>query len=125
VSFQVLLTEDAESDFEAIVTYIAKHDSPQAAQHVLSRIVDIADSLKSAPTRGTAPKELRALGDQEFRQVFFKPYWLSYRVVGKQIVIYSLSPMADGICSPCSQGDSTRRLTTQFSAAHPVAQIIP
>jgi toxin ParE1/3/4 len=91
VSFQVVLTEDAESDLEDIVTYIARHDSPRAAQHVLSRILDIADSLTAVPTRGTSPKELRALGDQEYRQVFFKPYRLIYRVVEQQVVIYVIT----------------------------------
>jgi toxin ParE1/3/4 len=91
VSFQVVITEDAENDLKDIVTYIAKHDSPRAAQHVLSRILEIADSLMSEPTRGTPPKELRALGDQEYRQVFFKPYRLIYRVVGEQVVIYVIT----------------------------------
>jgi toxin ParE1/3/4 len=93
VSFQVVITEDAENDFEDIVTYIAKHDSPRAAQPVLSRILEIADSLVAEPTRGTPPRELRALGDQEYRQVLFKPYRLIYRVVGEQVVIYVI---ADG-----------------------------
>jgi toxin ParE1/3/4 len=93
VSFRVVITEDAENDLEDIVTYIAKHDSPRAAQHVLSRILEIADSLMVEPTRGTQPRELRALGDQEFRQVFFKPYRLIYRVVGERVVIYVI---ADG-----------------------------
>ncbi len=91
MSFQVIITEDAENDLEDIVTYITKNDSPRAAQHVLSRIIQIADSLMDEPTRGTPPRELRALGDQEYRQVFFKPYRLIYRVVGKQVVIYVIT----------------------------------
>lgn len=91
MSFQIVITEGAESDLEAIVTYLAKHDSPQAAQHVLGRLLDIADTLTSIPMRGTVPKELRALGEQEFRQVFFKPYRLIYRVVGNQVVIYVIT----------------------------------
>jgi toxin ParE1/3/4 len=91
VSFQVVITEDAENDLEDIVTYIAKHDSPRAAQYVLSRILDIADSLTAVPSRGTSPKELRALGDQEYRQVFFKPYRLIYRIVEQQVVIYVIT----------------------------------
>jgi toxin ParE1/3/4 len=91
VSFQVVITEDAENDLEDIVTYMAKHDSPRAAQYVLSRILDIADSLTAVPSRGTSPKELRALGDQEYRQVFFKPYRLIYRVVEQQVVIYVIT----------------------------------
>jgi toxin ParE1/3/4 len=93
MAFQVVITADAEHDLEDIITYIAKHDSPRGAEHVLSRILEIADSLTAAPTRGSQPKELRSLGDQEYRQVFFKPYRLIYRVVGHQVVIYLL---ADG-----------------------------
>jgi toxin ParE1/3/4 len=93
MAFQVVMTEDAEHDLEDIVTYIAKHDSRPRAEHVLSRILEIAESLTAAPTRGSQPKELRSLGDQEYRQVFFKPYRLIYRVVGQQVVIYLI---ADG-----------------------------
>ena len=93
MAFQVVLTADAERDLEDLVTYIAKHDSPRSAEHVLGRILDIADSLTVEPTRGTPPKELRGLGDQEYRQIFFKPYRLIYRVVQRQVVVYLI---ADG-----------------------------
>jgi toxin ParE1/3/4 len=93
MAFQVFITEDAENDLEDIVTYIASHDSPQAAERVLARILDIADSLSATPTRGTPPKELRALGDREYRQIFFKPYRLIYRIVEATVVVYVI---ADG-----------------------------
>jgi toxin ParE1/3/4 len=93
MSFQVMLTEDAERDLDDLITYIAKNDSPRNAEHVLGRILDIADGLTVEPTRGSTPKELRGLGDQDYRQVFFKPYRLIYRVVGQQVVIYLI---ADG-----------------------------
>jgi toxin ParE1/3/4 len=89
--FEVVLTEDAERDLEDIYTYIATYDSQHNAEYVLSRILEIADSLTSAPARGAQPKELRSLGDQEYRQVFFKPYRLIYRVVRQQVVIYLVS----------------------------------
>ena len=89
--FQVVLTEDAERDLEDIVTHIARHDSPQSADHVLNRILGIAESLAQAPTRGSCPKELRGLGDQEYRQVFFNPYRLIYRIVGEQVAIYVIA----------------------------------
>ena len=91
--FQVVLTEDAERDLEDIVTHIARHDSPQSAERVLSRVLEIAESLEEAPTRGSQPKELRGLGDQDYRQVFFKPYRLIYRGVRQQVAIYLI---ADG-----------------------------
>lgn len=93
MAFQVVITEDAENDLEDIVSYIAKHDSPSRARHVVNRILEIAESLASAPTRGSQPKELRSLGDQEYRQVFFKPYRLIYRLVEQEVVIYLI---ADG-----------------------------
>ncbi len=91
--FEVVLTEDAERDLEDIVTHIATHDSRQSAEHVLSRILQVAEGLAAAPSRGSQPKELRDLGDQEYRQVFFKPYRLIYRVVGERVAIYLI---ADG-----------------------------
>ena len=93
MAYRVVVTEDAERDLEDIVTYIAKHDSPRSAEHVLSRILDIADGLAAEPTRGSPPKELRALGDKEYRQIFFKPYRLIYRIAEQQVVIYLI---ADG-----------------------------
>jgi toxin ParE1/3/4 len=93
MAFQVVLTEDAERDLDDIITYIAQYDSARNAEHVLGRILDIADSLTVEPTRGSTPKELRTLGDQEYRQVFFKPYRLIYRVVEQQVAIYFI---ADG-----------------------------
>jgi toxin ParE1/3/4 len=89
--FEVVLTEDAERDLEDIVTHIATHDSAPSAEHVLSRILQLAESLSAAPTRGSQPKELRGLGDQEYRQVFFKPYRLIYRVVGERVAIYLIT----------------------------------
>jgi len=91
MAFQVVITEDAERDLEDIVTYLAKYDSRLSAEHVLSRILEIADSLTVEPTRGSTPKELRELGDREYRQIFFKPYRLIYRVVAHQVVVYLIA----------------------------------
>jgi len=91
--FKVLLTEDAERDLEDIYTYIAEHDCRQNADYVLDRLLEVTDSLATAPERGQLPKELAALGIQEYRQVFFKPYRVIYRLLDQQIVIYVI---ADG-----------------------------
>ncbi len=78
---EVVLTEDAEHDLEDIFAPFAMHDSPRNAAHVLGRMLEVAESLAAAPTRGSQLKELRDLGRQEFRQVLFRPYRLIYRVV--------------------------------------------
>jgi toxin ParE1/3/4 len=91
--FKVLLTEDAERDLEDLYTYIAEHDCKQNADYVLDRLVELTDNLATAPERGLIPRELAALGIQEYRQVFFKPYRVIYRQIDQQVVIYVI---ADG-----------------------------
>ena len=90
--FEVVHTEDAERDLEDIVAPFATHDSPRNAAHVLGRMLEVAESLAAAPTRGSQPKELRDLGRQEFRQVLFRPYRLIYRVVER----VAIDLIADG-----------------------------
>lgn len=91
--FKVLLTEDAERDLEDIYTYIAEHDCRQNADYVLDRLLEAIDSLVNSPERGPVPRELAALGIQEYRQVLFKPYRVIYRHFDQQVVIYVI---ADG-----------------------------
>lgn len=91
--YEVLLTEDAEQDLEDLYVYIAKFDSPKKADYVLERLLEVAESVATSPERGSQPKKLRSLGIQEYRQVFFKPYRVIYRVFDKKVVIYVI---ADG-----------------------------
>ena len=86
--YEVLLTRGAEQDLEAIHDYIADSDSPASADHVLSRLMEVAEGLAQFPERGSYPKELAALGIREFRQTTFKPYRVIYRVMGKQVLVY-------------------------------------
>jgi toxin ParE1/3/4 len=45
------------------------------------------------PARGSYPRELLGLRIKEYRQVFFKPYRLIYRVVARDVVVFVI---ADG-----------------------------
>ncbi|MBA4390280.1 MAG: plasmid stabilization protein [Syntrophus sp. (in: bacteria)] len=85
--FKVLLTADAASDLEELYQYIAIHDAPGKADHVLTHIEKVFDSLSESPERGVYPKELLALGIRDYREVFFKPYRLIYRVIGDTVYI--------------------------------------
>lgn len=90
---QVLLTESAEQDLEDIYDHIAEFDSPASANHVLDRLTKAMESLATFPDRGSRPKELLALGIREYRQTFFKPYRVIYRVVDGRVFIHLI---ADG-----------------------------
>mgnify|MGYP002785671287 CR=1 FL=1 len=91
--FEVLLTADAERDLEDLYRHIAGSDSRASADRVLDRLLAAAGNLSSLPKRGSPPKELRAIGITEFRQVFFKPYRMIYRVVETRVIVYLI---ADG-----------------------------
>jgi len=88
MSYKVLLTRSAERDLEEIHDHIAGNDTQGNADHVLDKLMEVAETLAAFPERGAYPKELLALGIREYRQAHFKPYRLIYRVIGKQVFIY-------------------------------------
>ena len=93
MTYKVILTAGAERDLEALHDYIARHDSPATANRVLDRILKVTGDLATFPERGSHPRELLALGIHDYRQVFFKPYRLIYRIIRTEVVVYLI---ADG-----------------------------
>ncbi|MDP1993006.1 MAG: type II toxin-antitoxin system RelE/ParE family toxin [Syntrophales bacterium] len=91
--FAVLLTNDAARDLEEIYDYMALHDTPQKADYVLEQVEKAFSTLSEFPERGAYPKELAALGIREYREIFFKPYRIVYRVIDKNIYVLLI---ADG-----------------------------
>ncbi len=85
--FAVLLTNDAARDLDEIYHYIALHDAPQKADSVLEQIEKAFSRLSESPERGAYPKELLPLGIREYREVFFKPYRIIYRVMDKKVYV--------------------------------------
>lgn len=93
MGYRVFLTEDTIRDLEDIDDYISQHDSPENADYVLNKIETAIHKLADFPDRGAYPKELSSLGIKEYREVFFKPYRIIYRVIDSKIYIYVI---ADG-----------------------------
>lgn len=89
--FEVLLTEGAEQDLEAIHDYIAEFDCVANANRVLDGLLDVVESLSRFPERGSYPKELVGLGIKQYRQTLFKPYRVVYRVTDSQVIVYLIS----------------------------------
>jgi toxin ParE1/3/4 len=85
--FSVLLTKDAARDLSELYEYITAHDSPRKADHVLEQIEKAFITLSESPERGAYPKELLKLGIREYREIFFKPYRIIYRVIEKNVYI--------------------------------------
>lgn len=91
--FAVFLTNDAARDLDELYDYIAVHGVPQEADHVLEQIEKAFSRLSGIPERGAYPKELLALGIREYREVFFKPYRIIYRVMDNNVYVLLI---ADG-----------------------------
>ena len=90
---EVLLTQSAASDLNSIHAYITSHDCPETADRVLDQIEDVFTALSEFPERGNYPPELAELGMREFRERFFKPYRIIYRVIECKVYVLLI---ADG-----------------------------
>jgi toxin ParE1/3/4 len=91
--FAVHLTNAAARDLEEIGNYIFRQDGPRKATYVLERIEEAFQALSELPERGRFPDELLEFGIREYREVFFKPYRIIYRVRDEEVYI---SIIADG-----------------------------
>jgi toxin ParE1/3/4 len=93
MAFQVFLTDDASQDLEELYGYIASYDAPVKADYVLNQIEQVISSLYENPERGAYPRELLAVGLHEYREIFFKPYRIIYRVMAHKVYVMVI---ADG-----------------------------
>ena len=93
MTFDVIWLDSAERDLNDLVDYITAHDSSNMAEYVVAKILDATAALASHPDAGAYVKELESIGNREYRQVFFKPYRVIYRVAGRKVFIYIV---ADG-----------------------------
>lgn len=86
--YKVFLTDDALLDLEGIDDYLTAANSPQVAEDVLRKIEETFLSLSDMPERGSYPRELLKLGIREYREIFFKPYRIIYRIHAKRVYVY-------------------------------------
>lgn len=82
---QVFLTDDAKTDLQELYEFVADHDAPLKADQLLDKLGNLVESLTLFPERGAVTKELRDLAIQDYREVYFKPYRIIYRVIGLKV----------------------------------------
>jgi len=76
MDFKVFLADDALSDLERIVAYVAPHN-PFAAEKLGNELLDAALSLRSFPERGRVVPEFR---QTDLREIIFRSYRIIYRI---------------------------------------------
>jgi len=93
MAFSVHFTIKARNDLRGIHAYISKNDSVENADYVAREIVRTALTLREFPQRGTHPPELPANRSKNYRQLFFKPYRIVYRI---RASVVHIAVIADG-----------------------------
>ncbi|MCK7598416.1 type II toxin-antitoxin system RelE/ParE family toxin [Microbulbifer sp. CAU 1566] len=93
MAYSIFLTNDAALDLQELCNYIQTVDLKEKADRVLDRLQEVINSLAEQPEqpeqpeRGAYPNELSALGIREYREVYFKPYRVIYRVNGQKVFV--------------------------------------
>ena len=87
-AFEVQLTEGALEDLLDIHEYVAAHDAPLKADQLLAKLQDAVNSLGRLPERGAITKELRDIGIREYREIYFKPYRVIYRIAPGNVLVH-------------------------------------
>jgi len=96
LSCEVEFKTNTNGRFEFVHPYPFMHckpDAPGKADYVLDQIEKAFSSLSENPERGAYPKELLAIGLREYREIFFKPYRIIYRVMVENVYVMVI---ADG-----------------------------
>ena len=117
--YAVELSAGAEQDLDDIVVHVATQDSPRKASALLDRLLAAAETLATAPLRGSVPRELQILGMREYRQTMFKPYRLVYRVQEEPSPKVFVVVIADG------RRDMAALLQRRLLAAPPLPDADP
>lgn len=80
---EIIWSEPALADLEAIADYIALED-PRAASALVRRVVDHVALLAEHPESGSRPAEL---GRSRYRQIVEPPCRIFYRFDGRRVFV--------------------------------------
>ena len=80
---EIVWTDPAISDLEAIADYIAL-DNPDAAARLVQLVFKHVDQLRTHPESGSKPQELRS---KRYRQIIEPPCRVFYRYDGHRVYV--------------------------------------
>jgi len=89
-AYDVRTTELAERDLAEMHAYLRSEGAGQAADRLLDRLLEAADSLERFPERGAVPPEASTL-EFEVRQLIVAPYRLFYRLEGMHVIVFLIA----------------------------------
>ena len=80
---EVVWTEPALSDLDAIADYIAL-DNPEAARRLVQKVFRHVEHLADHPKSGSKPQELKGF---RYRQIVEAPCRIFYRIEGSRVFV--------------------------------------
>jgi toxin ParE1/3/4 len=80
---EVIWTEPALSDLDALADYIAL-ENPEAARDLVQRVFHHVEQLGTYPESGSRPRELRG---SRYRQIVEPPCRIFYRYDGERVLV--------------------------------------
>jgi toxin ParE1/3/4 len=80
---EIIWTEPALSDLEAVADYIAI-ENPQAAARLVQHVFQHVEQLAAHPESGSRPPELE---DSRYRQIVEPPCRVFYRYDGERVLV--------------------------------------
>ncbi len=84
--YTVNWTEDAVSDFDHIIGYIAREDQT-TAKSIYFAIKEQCQDLDYFPFRGRVVPELEVLGFATYREIIYKRWRIIYSVEGRNVYL--------------------------------------
>ena len=88
--FKIVWSEVAVADLDAILDYVAREDSVEAAQGVYEKIELKIASLAHSPSRCRVVPELQEMGVTEFRENLWGPYRICFRIYPRTVVLVAI-----------------------------------
>jgi plasmid stabilization system protein ParE len=85
MAYRIHINEDAETEIEQIMLYIAQ-DSPQGAVQWLDELMDIVNALDLFPNRCPLAPESDSCGG-EIRQQLHGSYRILFKIIGRTVHI--------------------------------------
>jgi len=89
-SHRIRISTAAAKDILEIYDYVVEFDSEANADRLIAKIKSSIDTLSNFPERGSMPRDLLDIGIRDYRQIFFKPYRIIYRVSDKLVTVYGV-----------------------------------
>lgn len=88
--FEVIVSEEAEKDLEALYDFIALADGAEQAASIQDRLMGEILALEKLPARGKCPPEMLTLGITDYHEVQCAPWRIFYYISGQRVGVVAV-----------------------------------